>query len=217
MATQTLVSISGASQVLGVSAATLRLWTDEGRIKAFITPGGHRRYSLDELRRFVSSQHRALGIRGLARELAQTGITHREIAHSFPRDDWYRKLTPEQNQRLLALGRGLIDLVIKYLTVPAKREETLRLARQNGEEHGIILAQVGLSLTDSVGTFIQHRGHVMRSIAGLMGKNAVQSKRVTESLPLVTQIIDEVLLAMIDSHQKTFRTKSSPADGDSES
>lgn len=214
MAAQTLVSISRASEVLGVSEATLRMWTDAGKIKAFITPGGHRRYSLEEIQHFISSRRRALGIRGLAKELAQTNIAHREIARSSPGAGWYRNLTQEQNQKLLELGRGLLDLVVRHLTVPAKREETLELARDNGREHGIMLAQMGLSLTDAVDTFIHHRGHIMHFIAELMSKNTVQSKRVTEALPLVNQLIDEALLAMIKSHQNTLRAGSSSADGD---
>ena len=50
-----LLSISEASQLLGVSDGALRQWTDEGRIKAFITPGGHRRYDRVELKKFISS------------------------------------------------------------------------------------------------------------------------------------------------------------------
>ena len=49
-----MLSISEASSLLGVNEATLRQWTDEGKIKAFITPGGHRRYSESELRRLLS-------------------------------------------------------------------------------------------------------------------------------------------------------------------
>ena len=58
-----LLTISQASRFLGVSEVTLRQWTDEGRIEAFITPGGHRRYSQAELRRFMGSGNRIHGIK----------------------------------------------------------------------------------------------------------------------------------------------------------
>ena len=60
-----LVGISEASQLLGVSEATLRQWTDEGSIKAFVTPGGHRRYSKEELKEFLSSHENLLGVKEL--------------------------------------------------------------------------------------------------------------------------------------------------------
>ena len=49
------LSIRGASRYLGVSEPTLRRWTDEGRLTVFRTPGGHRRYRLQELTRFQES------------------------------------------------------------------------------------------------------------------------------------------------------------------
>jgi len=72
LAEEPLISISEASHVLGVSEAALRQWTDEGKIKAFITPGGHRRYSRADLKRFMSSQQRTLGIKDLVIELEDT-------------------------------------------------------------------------------------------------------------------------------------------------
>ena len=55
MAQEPLLSISEASQLLGVSEGALRQWTDEGKIKAFITPGGHRRYARAELKKLMGS------------------------------------------------------------------------------------------------------------------------------------------------------------------
>ncbi|MFP3975558.1 MAG: helix-turn-helix domain-containing protein [Dehalococcoidia bacterium] len=41
------------SAILGVSEVTLRQWTDQGRIKAFIS---HRRYSKTELNKLINSK-----------------------------------------------------------------------------------------------------------------------------------------------------------------
>src|SRR5581483_2188041 len=38
------VGIGRACEILGVNPATLRQWTDEGKVSAYVTPGGHRRY-----------------------------------------------------------------------------------------------------------------------------------------------------------------------------
>ena len=65
MAKSQLLSISEASKSLGVSEAALRQWTDEGKINAFVTPGGHRRYSESELRKFIGSHSRMLGVKAL--------------------------------------------------------------------------------------------------------------------------------------------------------
>ena len=72
-----LVSISEASRILGVSEPALRQWTDEGKIRAFVTPGGHRRYSVTELKRFMSSPQKLLSIKDLVVKLEDTAGMHR--------------------------------------------------------------------------------------------------------------------------------------------
>lgn len=42
------LSLREASEKMGVSPATLRVWADEGRIQSYRTPGGHRRFRLGE-------------------------------------------------------------------------------------------------------------------------------------------------------------------------
>ena len=49
---------SQAASYLGVSLATIRRWTDAGHISCYRTPGGQRRFSRDQLDRFISSLQR---------------------------------------------------------------------------------------------------------------------------------------------------------------
>ncbi len=44
-----IFSISGAAEHLGVSALTLRKWEAQAKIRAFRTPGGHRRFRKSDL------------------------------------------------------------------------------------------------------------------------------------------------------------------------
>jgi excisionase family DNA binding protein len=46
------MSLGEAARYLGVSDPTLRKWTDDGAIRVFRTPGGHRRFLRDELDSF---------------------------------------------------------------------------------------------------------------------------------------------------------------------
>jgi excisionase family DNA binding protein len=46
------VGIRRASEILGVHPSTLREWTRAGRLDAFVTPGGHRRYRASDLQMF---------------------------------------------------------------------------------------------------------------------------------------------------------------------
>jgi excisionase family DNA binding protein len=49
---------SQAARYLGVSLATIRRWTDAGHISCYRTPGGQRRFSLEQLDGFMDSMQR---------------------------------------------------------------------------------------------------------------------------------------------------------------
>jgi len=49
------VTLGQAAKLLGISASTLRRWTEDGRVSAVRTSGGHRRFYLSELTRLSAS------------------------------------------------------------------------------------------------------------------------------------------------------------------
>ncbi len=51
-----LLSVSAAARLLGVSSSSLRAWAAAGRVPCVRTPGGHRRFELDELVRWLADR-----------------------------------------------------------------------------------------------------------------------------------------------------------------
>src|SRR5258705_12647528 len=52
------LTLGQAAKYLGVAQSTIRKWSDQGRVPAFYTPGGHRRYRRGDLDKFLeSSRH----------------------------------------------------------------------------------------------------------------------------------------------------------------
>src|SRR4051812_13116785 len=51
----TWMTLSRASNYLGVAQATIRRWTDSGQLPSFKTPGGHRRFRQEDLDKFMST------------------------------------------------------------------------------------------------------------------------------------------------------------------
>src|SRR5213592_2529340 len=47
------LTLGQAAKYLGVAQSTIRKWSDQGRVPAFYTPGGHRRYKRGDLDRFL--------------------------------------------------------------------------------------------------------------------------------------------------------------------
>jgi len=49
------LTLGQAAKYLGVAQSTIRKWSDQGRVPAFYTPGGHRRYRRADLDRFLEN------------------------------------------------------------------------------------------------------------------------------------------------------------------
>ena len=47
------LTLGQAAKYLGVAHSTMRKWSDQGRVAAFYTPGGHRRYKRMDLDQFL--------------------------------------------------------------------------------------------------------------------------------------------------------------------
>ncbi len=53
------LTLGQAAKYLGVAQSTIRKWSDGGRLPAFYTPGGHRRFRRGDLDRFLGSSRGA--------------------------------------------------------------------------------------------------------------------------------------------------------------
>src|SRR5512141_1472880 len=103
------VSLGPASRLLGVDPDTLRRWADAGRVRAFATPGGHRRFSRTDLERMAAA--RRPGRRLLATLGATTDRVSRAYARSYRADGsppGLERFEPDARAALRAEGRRLV-------------------------------------------------------------------------------------------------------------
>lgn len=199
----TSLTMGQARKMLGVSEATLRRWTDEGKIKAFITPGGHRRYLESEIRSFMGAKRRVHGMDDLVAKMETVPLHEIHIARShFAQAAWYTGLSDDARARLGELGNSLYNLAVDYLTRKKKHEEAVEAAREIGRGFGEYLAQIGVSLPDSVEAFLMHRTPLIDAANELAkGRESLQG-RAADAIPMLVQITDQVLLALIQAQQQ---------------
>jgi excisionase family DNA binding protein len=55
------LTLGQAAKYLGVAQSTIRKWSDSGRLTAFYTPGGHRRFRRSDLDQFLGNARRSSG------------------------------------------------------------------------------------------------------------------------------------------------------------
>jgi len=204
---QNLLTIGQACRLLGVSEATLRNWTDEGRIKAFVTPGGHRRYIESELRAFIAAQSRTFTTHNLIEEMESEPRHKIQMARErMSAAPWYGRLDDAAKAKLRELGSSVYGLTVEYLTKKKDRDETMRAAREVGRRFGEYLADVGISLTDAIEAFIMHRSPLVQVASDIVKREGgVLRGQAADAVPLVTQITDEFLLSLVEAYQERQR------------
>jgi excisionase family DNA binding protein len=196
------VNISEASRVLDVSEQALRQWTDEGKIKAFITPGGHRRYSRVELKRFISQNRKTLGMKDLVTDLKHVVPVLHDTATDYLRStSWQGQLDLESQKHLASLGRHLLELIIKNVSKGSLQAETSKEIREVGADFGRILAQQGLPLTDAVQTFIQHRSPIIKVATEMLKKREGFDRHIVGAIPMVDNAMDDALISLVAAYQ----------------
>jgi excisionase family DNA binding protein len=199
---QPLVSIGEASQMLGVSEVTLRQWTDDRKVKAFITPGGHRRYSIDALERLIKHPSKEPGLKQVAARLEETSFQHGEIAREFvTATNGLQKLDDSVQRELAEAGRRMLHLVTRYVTDRSRRSEIMQTARDVGAAFGETLAKQGLPLTDSVSAFIMHREPLLKAVTLMLQQGETLNRRIAPAIPMVARIMDEALVSLVAAHQ----------------
>jgi excisionase family DNA binding protein len=204
-ATQWL-TLKQASDLLGIHFTTLRSWADRGQIAVFRTPGGHRRFSLADLRRFleeragkaVVSDSEAFVNALVGRVRAEMERTdqaqHMAWRHGF--DD----ATKDERSRR---GRDLFGLAISYVLKPQQRANILEDGRRLGREYGREAAAGRITLMDTgraVQFFRSQLVQFLRSGTPAQGLDA-DDVRIQQ---LVDQFIDEVLYAVLGGYEETM-------------
>jgi excisionase family DNA binding protein len=201
------ITLGQACKLLGVNESTLRRWADAGHVRSFRTPGGHRRFSEDDLRALVAGQvpaarepYTSIGALALSRirRRLQRGRGH--TAH------WYSELKEEDRETLRPLGRRLVSLVSDYLTRGARRAPLLEEARGIAHEYGALLVREGLSLRDVLEAFTFFRKSLDETAMEEAQKNELTTEKAIELWALLSNLADQVLLSIAESYEEAETT-----------
>jgi excisionase family DNA binding protein len=132
------LTLGQAATFLGVAHSTIRKWSDQGRVQAFYTPGGHRRFRRRDLEAFVDrsgpAAHRPSGPLVL---VVDDDESLREYLRVNLELAGYSVREAENGERALVAIEGQApDLVLLDVVMPGL--DGWQLLRQLEERHGAI-------------------------------------------------------------------------------
>lgn len=195
------LALKEASDFLGVHFTTLRTWADNGDIPVFRTPGGHRRFSLDDLRRFLAQRSQLAtadehGIVSVAVVRARE-----ELERQLPVDQrWRYPLQGDAEQARRQRGRQLFALAVSFVLKPAQSERLLEQGRELGREYGWEAARSGIGLPETGKAVQFFRSQLVETVrhqesASLPDADDLRVQR------LIDLFLDEVLYAVLDGYE----------------
>jgi excisionase family DNA binding protein len=198
------VSLSEASRLLGVSPATVRRWSDAGRLRAFTTPGGHRRFSRAALQRLLPAD------RSRRPTIAGGGLTPSRISRSYRRASremstelpWVLTLTDRQRTLFRDRGQILARNLLQHLDAadPDDAAGHLTSAAASASEYGSMAAGLGLSLSQTVEGFLRFRAPFHQELAAASRRRGFDPAETTDLLVAAERAMDELLVATMTGH-----------------
>ncbi len=105
------LSSKEVAAILGVNVSTVKRWTEAGRLDAIVTPGGHRKFLLKHLHRFLRDNPRA---RQKANLLPVDSDSLGRLTILAQKGD-YDALRPEFLQAALNCDRSAVQLILANL------------------------------------------------------------------------------------------------------
>jgi excisionase family DNA binding protein len=186
------VTLGRASEILGVDESTLRRWADSGRVRAYRTPGGHRRFSLGNLEEMLAGDGRHRSSDEIER-LAVAKIRRQLQRARQQEDGWYASLNNESREQLRSLGRRLVEMTGEYIDKRHRRSNLLDEALELGEAYGRILLGDGLALPSAVSAYIGFRKTVDETTRQIAVRESLPMEEALETCGQVHALGDHVL------------------------
>ena len=202
------MTIHEASDLIGVSPATLRRWCDQGEVKAFTTPGGHRRFSRSAVLGLVPAGRRGRpSLQSLGESADRmVGDVYRRSAPEVAAEAGWTEARPGESDRMRDLGRRVAGAVLAHLEAadPAEAAAALATAEELAAEHGRIACGHGLATGAAVSAFLGFRGVFLHELCETARARDLDATETTELLEGANAAMDRLLGAFVRAHEQTM-------------
>ena len=193
------LSLGPAARLLGVSDVTLRHWADAGRIKTYRTIGSHRRFARDDLVAFLRDREHPVQ----AEDLEDQALQRLRRRFRGPRviRPPLESLSEDERGKLRVLGRRVVELALRYHRDRRHRVSVLEEARFIGREYGLETERIGLSLPQSIESFLYHRTALIDTVRTLTPPESSRDETLDLSRD-ISELTDSVLLALVQAFEE---------------
>lgn len=182
------VSLSHATALLGVNQSTVRRWADTGVVRAYRTPGGHRRLSEADLLAITETGPERL--RSAVSTRIQRDFVHGRLA------PWRRDVGIDDGEALRTLGRRLLQLVADAIVQNRPQSAIEREFDEIGREYGAILVKAQMALPTAIEAFTFFRRSLDETARLLAERRELEVAEAVLATRNIALLADRVLAGL---------------------
>lgn len=194
------LSLSAASELVGVHPATLRAWADRGHVASQRTAGGHRRFRKSDIERWARARREPTASIEM---LLQNAMGRMRMTMEQADMPWLTRLDAETRMAHRDLGRRMLKQIGSALDPSSSMPEVITSAQQLGADYTRLSRDHGLTLTETVRTFMFFRDTIADSFVQLVShlETAAAPDWIAMNRRL-NEFSNAVLLGLIESYQR---------------
>lgn len=195
------LSIRQASDLLGVNPTTLRHWADQGQVRSFRTPGGHRRFSENDLLAVFRQEN---GTHPVPIDLpphALARIRRRMKGSQANGADWVRELDEAEREDLRQHGRRLVAIASDYVAQAERRTDLGHDAKEIGSHYGRVLAGHAMPFSRVLEAFIFFRDLLEEAAHARSAYRDAGPAEREEFQRHLSAVLDKVLLGAVNGYE----------------
>ena len=180
-----------ACRLLEVNEATLRQWADNGYLRVYRTPGGHRRFWSDDVMSLTNAAppDADRAPEDTVEESALRRIRRRLQGEAVARQPWYQSVQEDGRDRMRLFGRRMLSLLVHEPQVRRQRQEALAESHVLGREYGAEMSERGVSLKDTLEALVFFRSMVLDSAD-------------SKSWSHILELADRVMVGVAETYEK---------------
>lgn len=229
------LTIHEACELIGVSPATLRRWSDAGEIRAFTTPGGHRRFARSAVLGLIPADRRDRTPGRLGEIGERIGRVYRRIAagttESGGRVERHRPGDLESDREGSMALRGFLARLPEVERGPFRelaasmagclvehcdgtqdgRDAPILRAEAAAAAFGALAAAHGATAAEAVDAFLAFRRPFLLELTSGACRHGLDARAATDLLGTATDAIDHLLAALVRGHQSGLDRDDEPA------
>jgi len=200
---QRWLTLSEASQLLGVHQTTLREWENAGRISSFRTPGGHRRFDIRDLQAFLQQRRTGAPVFELSVVQSPLNNIRQQFGESqIANQGWYQQLTEEHRSKDREMGRRMLGLLIQYTSRRENAEHFIEQGRLLAREYGTDLAKLGFSPSSLARAFLFVRRAILNATHQPQDATTPNDAEGMRLYQRINIFMDEMLLSTLDAYEQ---------------